>query len=183
MGYDLRILFIAAVIIVAIFIVIKLVKKKSGKAADDTSASAHSTSAPAGGTPSSTRCITVTYKRSGALLEDGKCGWLDVEGPSGEESYKLNFNHKAATPIVIPLEAGDYIVTYRTKSKAAMIAENVASAVNEGNGGLGAAANAIYKAGGMSGQLSSISVSVSEGFNLKLECTTDGLEKSCEIIG
>ncbi len=180
MGYDLRIIFIGIVVCAAIFILYYLFKKKSNKSVG--SSAEGGISAETASTPK-TGCITVSYRKSGALLEDGKCGWLDIESESGEATYKLNFDHKSPSPMVIPLAKGDYKLTYRTKSKAAMLAEGAMAAVNESSGSLGAAANAVYKAGGMQGQFSSIDVTVDSDFALLLECTTDGIEKSCEIIG
>lgn len=180
MGSDYSIILIVIVVCAAIFLLYCLFKKKSNKSSGistESGISAETAVAPKAG------CITVSYRKSGTLLEDGKCGWLDVESESGETTYKLNFDHKSPTPIVIPLAKGEYKVTYRTKSRATMLAEGAMSAVNESNGGLGAAANAIYQAGGMQGQFSSIDVKVDDNFALQLECTTDGIEKSCEIVG
>lgn len=56
------------------------------------------------------------------------------------------------------------------------------TAINENNGAMGAFANAMYDAGGMNGQLSSVVVDVTSDFILKLACTTDGIERKCKII-
>jgi hypothetical protein len=47
---------------------------------------------------------------------------------------------------------------------------------------MGAFANAVYDAGGMNGQLSSVIVDVDADFVLKLACTTDGIERKCKVI-
>ena len=47
---------------------------------------------------------------------------------------------------------------------------------------MGAFANAVYDAGGMNGQLSSVVVDVNAEFVMKLRCSTDGIQKSCEVI-
>ena len=96
-------------------------------------------------------------------------------------TVKLNFNKKSPAPIVIPLETATYRITYRTQSKAAMAAGGVLNAINEGNGAMGAFANAVSDVGGMSGKLESIVVAVDADFKLRLICSTDGLTKNCEI--
>ena len=127
--------------------------------------------------------IVIEYERDGGFLEDGKCGWLDVEREDGEErTIKLNFDKKAPVPITVPLVEAVYRITYRTQSKAAMAASGVLNAINEGNGAMGAFANAVYDAGGMNGQLESVVVKVESGFVLRLRCTTDGLTKSCKVV-
>ena len=126
--------------------------------------------------------IIASYKSSKALLEDGKCGWLDIESESGDSrTVKLDFNKKAPEAKVIPLATGTYRITYRTQSKAAMLASNVMTSINESNGGMGAFANAVYDAGGLNGALESVVVKVENGFVLKLVCSTDGITKTCEI--
>ena len=127
--------------------------------------------------------IVIEYERDGGIFEDGKCGWLDVEREDGEErTVKLNFDKKSPVPITVPLEIAVYRITYRTQSKAAMAASGILNAINEGNGAMGAFANAVYDAGGMNGKLDSVVVKVEEGFVLRLRCTTDGLTKSCTVI-
>ena len=127
--------------------------------------------------------IIAFYQADGGLLEDGKCGWLDIEREDGEEqTIKLNFNKKAPTPITVPLTPAAYRITYRTQSKAAMAASGILNAINESNGAIGSFANAVYDVGGMNGKLESVVVKVDESFVLKLRCTTDGINKSCEVI-
>ena len=125
--------------------------------------------------------IVVNYVRDGGLLEDGKCGWLDVECEHGtSNTYKLNFNKKKPEPVVIPLKKAVYRISYRDHSKAAMLASGVLMAVNESNGFSGALANEIFDLGvGM--QFDSVDVEVDEDFVLTLACTTDGVTKKCVV--
>ena len=116
------------------------------------------------------------------LFDDGKCGWLDIESEKGDtQTVKLKFKKNERT-IVVPLQVGKYRITYRTKSKASMVASSVMTAINEQNGAMGAAANAMYAAGGMNGTLDSVVLDVDENFVLKLSCSTNGFTKSCEVI-
>lgn len=127
--------------------------------------------------------IVIEYQRSGALLEDGKCGYLDIEKEGGKrQTVKLNFKKKRPEPIVVQLECGVYRITYRTKSGLMMAADGVLKAVNEGNGAFGAAANAVYDTSGMSGMFDSVVVNVNEGFRLVLGCSTNGIDKSCQVV-
>ena len=117
------------------------------------------------------------------LLDDGKCGWLDIESENGEvQTVKLNFKKKDPLTKTIPLSEGVYRFTYRTKSKASMFAENVMTSINAQNGAMGAMANAVYDAGGMNGVLDSVVLNVTENFLLKLRCSTNGFTKSCEVV-
>lgn len=127
--------------------------------------------------------IIAYYQRSGSFMEDGKCGWLDIENENGgSQTVKLNFDKKHPAPMHITLQAGTYRITYRTQSKAAMLASGVLTSINESNGALGAFANAVYDAGGMNGAFETIVVKVDDSFLLKLRCSTDGLTKKCEIV-
>ncbi len=127
--------------------------------------------------------IVIEYERSGAIFEDGKCGFLDVEYENGKkETKKLNFKKKSPQDIVVPLQCGTCRITYRTKSSFMMAANSVMKAINENNGALGAAANAVYEAGGMDGKFDSVVVNVTENFRLVLGCTTDGISKSCRVL-
>lgn len=165
---------VAIVIIVPIILItlIKRIVKKFKKSSCYTTAR-----------PNEGPYISVEYMRDGGLFEDGKCGWLDIECEDGEEkTVELNFNKKSPLPIFVPLKIAKYRITYRTKSKAAMLAEGALTAFNASNGAMGAFANAVYDAGGMNGQLSSVVVDVNAEFVMKLRCSTDGIQKSCEVI-
>ena len=117
------------------------------------------------------------------LLDDGKCGWLDIESENGDtQTVKLNFKKKDPTTKTVTLNAGVYRVTYRTKSKASMLASNVMTAINERNGAMGAFANEVYAAGGMEGVLDSVVLEFKENSVLKLSCSTNGFTKSCEVV-
>lgn len=117
------------------------------------------------------------------LLDDGKCGWLDIESENGEtQTVKLNFKKKDPLTKTIPLSVGVYRFTYRTKSKASMLAENVMASINAQNGAMGAMANATYEAGVGKGELDSVVLNVTENFVLKLRCSTNGFAKSCEVV-
>lgn len=162
---------IVAIVIFCLFKIIKRIIKKSKK------------SSGTNVRPESSPYISVQYVRDGGIFEDGKCGWLDIECEDGsKETVELNFNKKAPLLIYVPLKVARYRITYRTKSKAGMAASGVLQAINESNGAMGAFANAIYDAGGMSGQLSSVVVDVTEDFVMKLACSTDGIEKKCAVI-
>ena len=167
----LRILVLAIVIIVPVALIALIVKrtKKSSKFMKTP--------------PKEGPYIALKYMRDGSLLEDGKCGWLDVECEDGEvNTFELKFNKRSPAPMYIPLRTAKYRITYRTKSKAAMMAEGVLTTINESNGAMGAFANAVYSAGGLSGQLSSVVVDVGADFVMNLMCSTDGMQKSCQII-
>ena len=165
----LIIIFIAIVVIVPIQIIRK--SKKSKKAS-------HLTVRPESGP-----YISVEYVRDGGPFEDGNGGWLDIECENGEKmTADLRFNKKAPLTIFIPLKVAKYRITYRSKSKTSMAASGILTAINENNGAMGAFANAMYDAGGMNGQLSSVIVDVTTDFILKLACTTDGIERKCKII-
>lgn len=162
---------VVAIVIFCLFKLIKRIVKKSGKSSATTVR------------PESGPYISVQYVRDGGIFEDGKCGWLDLECEDGtEESVELNFNKKSPLTVYIPLKVAKYRITYRTKSKVGMAASGVLKAINESNGAMGAFANAVYDAGGMSGQFSSVVVDVTEDFVLKLGCSTDGIEKKCAVL-
>ena len=128
-------------------------------------------------------CIFIEYVSEGGFLEDGKCGWLDIECEDGEEkTVTLKFNKKAPQPITVPLKVAKYRITYRAKSKASLAASGILRTINESSGAMGAFANAVYDAGEINGQLSSVVVDVNEDFLLKLRCSTDGLQKSCQVV-
>ena len=117
------------------------------------------------------------------LLDDGKCGWLDIESENGEtQTIKLNFKKKDPLTKTVPLSVGVYRFTYRTKSKMSMFAENVMTSINAQNGAMGAMANSVYEAGVGSGELDSVVLEVTENFVLKLRCKTNGFTKSCEVV-
>lgn len=171
---DIRILLMAiviAIVVIVPIVIIKKIVKKSKK-------SSHLTVRPESGP-----YISVEYVRDGGPFEDGKCGWLDIECEDGQEmTVELNFNKKSPLPIFVPLKIAKYRITYRSKSKAGMAASGVLTAINESNGTMGAFANAMYDASGISGQLSSVIVDVNADFVMKLACTTDGIEKKCKVI-
>lgn len=171
MNIDLRLLLMVIICAVIILIPVMIIKKSK-------KASRNKLAIPENGP-----YIYVEYLRDGGLLEDGKCGWLDVECETGEEqTFTLNFNKKSPSPIIVPLKNAKYRITYRAQSKASLIASGVLRTINERNGAMGAFANAIYDAGELNGQLSSVVVDVQDDFVLKLQCTTDGLQKSCQVI-
>ena len=171
---DLRILLMAIVIAIVVIVPIAIIRKivkKSKKAS-------HLTVRPESGP-----YISVEYVRDFGPFEDGNGGWLDIECESGEEmTVDLRFNKKAPQTIFIPLKIAKYRITYRSKSKTSMAASGILTAINENNGAMGAFANAVYDAGGMNGQLSSVIVDVDADFVLKLACTTDGIERKCKVI-
>lgn len=171
------------IIVIAIVVaVIVLIKKKMKKSAPKKSVPVEDEPVVQS-EPQISPCIFVQYMKDGGLLEDGKCGWLDIECEDGEEkTVTLNFNKKSPAPITIPLKVAKYRITYRAKSKASLAVSGVMRSINEGNGAMGAFANAVYDAGELNGQLSSVVVDVNDDFVLKLRCTTDGLQKSCEVI-
>lgn len=164
-------LIIAIVIIIPVLLIKKLVNK-SKKAA-------HYLSEP----PEEGPYIAVKYMSNGGLLDDGQCGWLDIECENGEMStVELKFGKKTPSAIFIPLKIAKYRISYRSKSKAGMLASDVLHAVNESNGATGAFANAVFDAGTGRAQLSSVVVDVDAKFVMRLRCATDGFQKSCEII-
>ncbi|MBE6645710.1 MAG: hypothetical protein E7612_10130 [Ruminococcaceae bacterium] len=184
-GVESRKLILMIVFAVAVALVVWLIaraakaakKNAVSKQSVDKKSAALSSDIPSG------PVIIIDYESGGGLFEDGKCGWLDIECEDGEkDTVKLNFNKKAPRTITVPLKAAKYRITYRTKSTAAMAASNVLKAINENNGTMGAFANAVYDAGGMSGLLDSVVVDVSEDFVLRLVCETDGLTKSCRVV-
>jgi len=171
----LRMLLMAVVIAVVVIIPVLIIKKVAKKSKN--------ASKYLGEPPKDSPFISVTYMPDGSVFDDGKCGWLDLEnGHSESETIELNFKKKKPATIYIPLKTSKYRITYRTKSKAGMAASGVLKAINENNGAMGAFANAVYDAGGMSGQLSSVVVDVAADFVMKLECTTNGIDKSCRVV-
>ena len=163
-------LIIAIVIIIPIQLIKKVVKKSRKSSCTNVR-------------PKNGPYISVEYFTDGGIFEDGKCGWLDLECEDGlDETVELNFNKKSPLPIYVPLKIAKYRITYRSKSKAGMAASSVLKAINETSGGMGAFANAVYDKSGMSGQLSSVVVDVTEGFVMKLGCSTDGIEKKCAVL-
>lgn len=170
---DFRLVLIIIVVAILISIIVSIVKKIAKKI--NPSSSKASTS------PTKRPYIAANYVKDG-FLADGKCGWLDIECEDGEtNTVVLNFKNKTPT-IYIPLKVAKYRITYRAKSKAGMVASSVLKSINESNGAMGAFANAVYDAGELNGQLSTVVVDVTENFVLNLECTTDGLQKNCRII-
>ena len=172
---DLRILLmvivIAVVVMIPVLIIKKIIKKVKG--------ASKYLSEP----PKDSPFISVTYMPDGGIFDDGKCGWLDLENGYGEsQTITLNFKKKKPVTIYVPLKTSKYRITYRAKSKAAMVAEGAMMSVNQSSGAMGAFANAVYKAGVGEGQLSSVVVDVDTDFVLKLECSTNGIEKSCWIV-
>ena len=167
---DLRILLIVIAVALVIFVVTKLCKKSKKSPYPSVC-------------PESGPYISAEYVPDGGPFEDGHGGWLDIECETGEETtVELRFNKKAPQTIFIPLKIAKYRITYRSKSKASMAASGILTSINERNGSMGAFANAVYDAGGMSGQLSSVVVDAKEDFVLKLVCTTDGIERKCKVI-
>lgn len=162
---------VVAIVIIALIVLIKKITNKSKKPS-------RYLSVP----PKDSPYISVEYLKSGSLLDDGKCGWLDIEcGFGGKETVALNFKN-APHQFFIPLSVGTYRITYRSKGKAAMAAESVMTAINENNGTMGAFSNAVYKAGAGVGQLSSVVVDVNADFVMKLGCSTDGFNGSCKVL-
>ncbi len=172
---DLKMLFVILVIAIVIIIPIIIIKRIRRKSA--TFAGQMSTP------PKEGPYISAEYMQDGGIFEDGKCGWLDIECADGEvKTVALNFNKKSPTPIFIPLKIAKYRITYRSKSKASMMASGVLKSINESSGAMGAFANAVYDAGVGGGQLESVIVDVDASFVMKLSCSTDGLEKHCRVI-
>lgn len=171
----LKVLFIILVIAIVIMIPIMIIKRIRRKLA----ASSGQMRTP----PQNGPYISAEYMPDGGIFEDGKCGWLDIECEDGEvQTVALNFNKKAPVPIFIPLKTAKYRITYRSKSKAGMMATGVLKSINENNGASGAFANAVFDAGVGFGQLESVVVDVDATFVMKLSCSTDGLEKHCKVI-
>ena len=166
------IIIVLALLVIGLILIIKAISKKAKK-------SSGVLSAP----PKDSPYICVGYVKGSSLLDDGKCGWLDIESEYGEtQTIALDFDKKTPNPFFIPLKIAKYRITYRTKSKAAMLADGVLTTINENNGAMGAFANAVYDAGVGAGQLSSIVVDANADFVMKLKCTCNGFEKNCEII-
>ena len=164
-------LIIAIVIIIPILLIKKLVNKSKKPS--------HYPSV----TPNDCPYISVEYMKSGSLMDDGKCGWLDIESEYGEkETIELSFSKKMPTQFFIPLKVAKHHITYRSKSKAAMTASNALKTINESNGAMGAFANSVFDAGVGRSQLSSVVVDVDANFVMKLRCATNGFEKSCEVV-
>ena len=171
------ILIMAVLLIIAIVMIIPILLIK--KLANKSKKPSNYASVP----PKDSPYISVEYMNGGGLLEDGKCGWLDIECECGrKETVELNFNKKTPTRFFIPLNVAKYRITYRTKSKAAMVASDTLKTINESNGTMGAFANSVFDAGVGRAQLSSVVVDVDANFVMKLRCTTNGFEKNCEII-
>ena len=174
-AFDLRVVFLAVVIAVVIIVPIILIKKLANKSKK---LSNYPSTAP-----KDSPYISVDYVKSGSLLDDGKCGWLDIEcGFGGKETIELNFSKKMPTTFFIPLKIGTYRITYRSKSKAAMAAEGALKTINENSGAMGAFSNAVFDAGVGSAQLSSVVVNVDADFVMKLACSTDGFNGRCQVI-
>lgn len=172
---DIRILLMILVIAAVISLPVLLIKKMSKKVKK----SPYQTNV----CPKDGPYIAAEYIGESGMFEDGKCGWLDVECETGEETtIVLNFNKKAPLPIFVPLKVAKYRITYRAKSKAGLVASNVMKSINESSGAMGAFANAVYEAGEMNRQLSTIVVDVTEDFVLKLGCSADAFEKHCVIL-
>lgn len=164
-------LFVGVVIIIPILLIKKLINK-SKKPSDYPSVA-----------PTDSPYISVEYLKSGSLLDDGKCGWLDIEcGLGKKETIELKFTKKTPAQFFIPLNIAQYRITYRSKSKASMAASDVLKTINESNGAMGAFANSVFDAGVGSGQLSSVAVNVDADFVMKLGCSTDGFNGSCNVI-
>ncbi len=162
---------VVAVVIIALIMLVKKITNKSKKPS-------RYPSVP----PKDSPYISVEYRKSGSLLDDGKCGWLDIESAlGGKETVALNFKN-TPHPFFIPLSVGTYRITYRSKGKAAVAAEGIMSAINESSGAMGAFSNAVYKAGVGAGQLSSVVVDVNTDFVMKLACATDGFNGSCQVL-
>lgn len=168
------IVIVLALLVIGLFLIISLIKKIANK-----SKKTGCLSTP----PKDSPYICVGYVKGSSLLDDGKCGWLDIESEYGEtQTIALDFDKKTPNPFFIPLKIAKYRITYRTKSKAAMLADGVLTTINENSGAMGAFANAVYDAGVGAGQLSSIVVDANADFVMKLKCTCNGFEKNCEII-
>ena len=164
-----------AIVVIVIIIPIKLIKKLANKSKKPSNYPSTA--------PKDCPYISVDYVKSGSLLDDGKCGWLDIEcGSGGKETVELKFDKKTPTTFFIPLSVGTYRITYRSKSKAAMAAEGAMKAINESNGTMGAFANAVFDEGMGSSRLSSVVVNVEADFVMKLACSTDGFNGSCQVI-
>ena len=167
--FFLMVVFFAFVVVI-IALIIRLIKKLK------------KASVKANTTPCEKPCIIVGYTPE-TFLADGKCGWLDIECQDGTgQTVALNFNKKAPLPIYVPLKTAKYHITYRAKSKAGVAASGILKAVNENNGAMGAFANAVYDAGELNNQFSSVVVDVNQDFVLKLNCLNDGFQRRCEII-
>ena len=133
--------------------------------------------------PKDSPYISVEYIYSGALLDDGKCGWLDIEcGFGGKETIELSFTKKTPNQFFVPLNEGQYRITYRIQSKATMAATGVLKTINESSGAMGAFANAVFDAGVGGSKLSTVVVNVDADFVMKLGCSTNGTQKNCVII-
>ena len=174
-AFDLRVVFLAVVIAVVIIVPIILIKKLANKSKKPSNYPSTA--------PKDSPYISVVYVKSGSLLDDGKCGWLDVEGDfGGKETIELKFGKKAPTTFFVPLKIGTYRITYRSKSKAAMAAEGALKSINENSGTMGAFSNAVFNAGTGGAQLSSVVVNVDADFVMKLACSTDGFNGRCELL-
>ena len=170
----LFVMIVLALLVIGLILIISLIKKVASK-----SKKLGCLSTP----PKDSPYISVLYAKGSSLLDDGKCGWLDIEYEYGEsKTVALDFGKKTPNPFYIPLKPTKCRITYRTKSKAAMLADGVLTTINENNGAMGAFANAVYEAGVGAGQLSSIVVDANADFVMKLKCTCNGFEKNCEII-
>lgn len=170
----LFVMIVLALLVILLIAIIAIIKKAANKSKKSSYLSTPPKDAP---------YICAGYVKGDSLLDDGKCGWLDIESEYGEtQTIDLDFGKKTPNPFFIPLKHAKYRITYRTKSKAAMLADGVLTSINENNGAMGAFANAVYEAGVGAGQLSSIVVDVDADFVLKLKCTCNGFEKGCEII-
>ncbi len=179
MSADYRKLFllavIVAIVVIVIIIPIKLIKKLTNRSKKPSNYPSTA--------PKDSPYISVDYVKSGSLLDDGKCGWLDIEcGFGGKETIELKFDKKSPTQFFIPLNIGTYRITYRSKSKAAMAAEGALKTINESSGAMGSFANAVFDAGMGSAQLSSVVVNVDADFVMKLACSTDGFNGRCELL-
>lgn len=160
------VLLVVALVIIIPIIIIKKLLNKSKKPSDYPSVA-----------PKESPYISVEYMRNASLLDDGRCGWLDIESDlGGKETIELYFGKKSPTKFFIPLCIGTYHITYRSKSKAAMAAES--ALLSQGS----ALSNAVYEAGAGKGQLSSVSVEVDANFVMNLGCSTDGFNGSCDIL-
>ena len=127
--------------------------------------------------------ISVEYIHSGALQDDGKCGRLDIDcGFGGKETIELTFTKNTPNQFFVPLNAGQYRITYRTQSKATAVASGVLKTINENSGAMGEFANVVFDAGVGRSQLSTVVVNVDADFVMKLACSTNGTQKNCVII-
>ena len=178
-GLELRkiVAILAIVLLVAIFIVVPiiLIKKLTNKSKKPSNYPSVA--------PTDSPYISVQYVYSNSLLDDGKCGWLDVENSLGEkETIELKFDKKTPTQFFIPLKIAQYRVTYRSKSKSAMAAEGVLSSLNTNSGVTGNLTNAVYQAGVGKSQLSTVTFDADQKFTMALACSTNGFGGSCEIV-